>query len=121
MRPLLSLLLPVLLGVVPGQAQVPDPTRPAGYGVESGLQTVILRPGGKSGAVISGRYVEVGAMLGEHRVLKITENEVTLQGEDGTEVIRAISAVGKIPRKPAVEEKKTPAAKLTDIEGTSER
>ena len=109
-RNLLFLLLAGFIGVTQALAQVPDPTRPAGMllapeagdaavaPVESGVQTVILRHGGrKSAAVINGQYVEVGGMVGDKRVLKITESEVVLKGESGREVIKVMPAIEKIP------------------------
>ncbi len=108
------LLLAGLMGVAPAFAQVPDPTRPAGSllapdagggaaaPVESGVQTVILRHGGrKSAAVINGQYVEVGGMLGDKRVLKITESEIVLKGESGREVIKVTPAIEKLPARKA--------------------
>ena len=117
---LLSVLLAGLIGAGPVLAQVPDPTRPAGIlltpeagagaaaPVESGVQTVILRPGGKSAAVINGQYVVVGDKLGDKRVLKITESEVVLKGESGREVIKVTPAIEKMPtRKPAAIKRRT--------------
>lgn len=111
---LFSLLLAGLVGAGPVLAQVPDPTRPAGIVLapeggegratppESGVQTVILRHGGrKSAAVINGQYVEVGGMVGDKRVLKITESKVILKGESGREVIKVMPAVEKIPARKA--------------------
>lgn len=107
---LLSVLLAGSVGVA-AFAQVPDPTRPpdallapaAESGVvvplESGVQTVILRRGGKSAAVINGHYVVVGDKLGDKRVLKISESEVVLEGEGGREVIKATPAIEKVPTK----------------------
>ena len=112
-RDLLFLALAGFMGMSPVLAQLPDPTRPPeifltseGGGVvtphESGVQTVILRPGGrKSAAVINGQYVEVGGMVGDKRVLKITESEVVLNGESGREVIRVMPAIEKMPVKKA--------------------
>lgn len=104
-------ILPHALGA---GAQVPDPTRPPevllapanGGGAlplaESGVQTVILRRGGKSAAVINGQYVTVGGKLGEKRVVGISESEVVLKGEGGTEVIKLIPAIEKAQaKKPA--------------------
>lgn len=117
-RDLLFLLLAGFIGVAPGLAQVPDPTRPAdamltpeGGGaatpVESGVQTVILRRGGrKSAAVINGQYVEVGGMLGDRKVLKITESEIVLKGEGGREVIKVMPAIEKMPAKKAAAKKR---------------
>lgn len=86
-------------------AQVADPTRPAdeplagGGGVAnaSGLQAIFVRPHGKSSAVIGGQEVRVGDKVNDKRVLKITENEVVVQGEGGRESLRLIAAVVKVP------------------------
>lgn len=118
-RNLFFLVLAGFTGMTPVFAQVPDPTRPPeafvtaeGGGVaaphESGVQTVILRPGGrKSAAVINGQYVEVGGMVGDKRVLKITESEVVLNGESGREVIKVMPAIEKIPVKKAAAKRRT--------------
>jgi len=118
-RNLFFLALAGFTGMTPVLAQVPDPTRPpemfltpGGGGVaaphESGVQTVILRPGGrKSAAVINGQYVEVGGMVGDKRVLKITESEVVLNGESGREVIKVMPAIEKIPVKKAAAKRRT--------------
>ena len=100
--------------------QVPDPTRPAigatapdaAGGVaapaESGVQTVIVRPEGKSAAVINGKYVEVGGKVGEKRVLEINESEVVLKGESGREVIKVTPAIDKtMTKKTAAVESRT--------------
>lgn len=112
----------VLAGIVGAGsvlAQVPDPTRPAGAlmtpetgsvaaPVESGVQTVILRHGGKSAAVINGQYVAVGDKLGDKRVMKISESEVVLKGEGGREVIKVTPAIEKMPtRKTAAIKRRT--------------
>lgn len=108
---LLVLVLAGLIGAGAAQAQFMDPTRPAGVlltpemgggiaaPVESGIQTVILRPGGKSAAVINGQYVVVGGKFGGKRVLRITESEVVLKGESGREIIKVMPAIEKIPAK----------------------
>jgi len=110
-------------------AQVPDPTRPAGAmmtpdvagGVAapagSGVQTVILRPGGKSAAVINGQYVEVGGKLGDKRVLKISESEVVLKGESGREVIKVTPAIEKVMTKKTANAKQRPKGTI----GTTEK
>ena len=104
-----------------GLAQVQDPTRPpaalvvpepgaaAASPVESGLQTVIMRPGGKSAAVINGQYVEVGGKVGDRRVVRISESEVVLKGESGREVLRMTPAIDKMPsgKSPAAKPKAT--------------
>ncbi len=110
-----ALLTGVILG--PVLAQVPDPTRPpvgqdpadgAAAPVNSGIQTVILRPGGKSAAVINGQYLRVGDKFGDKRVLKISESEVILKGESGREVLKVMPAIEKIPAKKIVV-RKSPA------------
>lgn len=109
----------LLTGVIldPVLAQVPDPTRPpvgqdsadgAAAPLDSGIQTVILRPGGKSAAVINGQYLRVGDRFGDKRVLKISEREVVLQGESGREVLKVMPAIEKIPAKKIVV-RKSPA------------
>jgi hypothetical protein len=117
-RDLFLLALAGFMGVSPVLAQVPDPTRPPDSLLtpdggalavphESGVQTVILRPGGrKSAAVINGQYVEVGGMVGGKRVLKITESEVVLNGESGREVIKVMPAIEKVPAKKATAAKR---------------
>lgn len=107
MRTVRALLL--LFAASPVPAQVPDPTRPpvelmtpemGGVGAapaDAGMQTVIVRRKGKSGAVINGQYVEVGGMVGDKRVIRINESEVALQGEGGREVIRLIPSIQKTP------------------------
>lgn len=94
----------------PAAAQLPDPTRPAdvppavgaggGNAGAGGLQAIVMRPGGKSAAVIDGEEVRVGERIGDKahgkRVLKISENAVIVQGEGGRETIRLIAAVEKV-------------------------
>lgn len=65
---------------------------------ETGVQTVILRPGGKAAAVINGQHVVVGGKLGDKRVVRITESEVVLKGASGTETIKVTPAVDKALR-----------------------
>lgn len=122
MRP--AILSVIVLGfAIPGgaMAQIPDPTRPPpsalpqdGSGnpvtqAASGLQTVVIRPGGKSVAVIDGRNVVVGDTLGERRVVKISEGEVVLQGTGGREVLKVIPSIEKQPaKKPGAEKRRQP-------------
>ena len=109
-----------LVGAGSSLAQVQDPTRPAAAlmtpetggvaaPVESGVQTVILRRGGKSAAVINGQYVVVGGKFGGKRVVKISESEVVLQGESGREVIKVTPAIEKVAarKKAAIKRYKT--------------
>jgi hypothetical protein len=111
-------LLAALATVGGAIAQVPDPTRPAAavmapeaagslaMPVESGVQTVILRPGGKSAAVINGKYVSVGDMVGDKRVQKISESEVVLKGPGGREIIKVMPAIEKVPASKTVAAKR---------------
>ena len=87
-------------------AQVPDPTRPAdmpladgaSMGADNGLQAIIMRPGkGRSTALIAGQTVHIGSKVGEQRVVKIDDNEVTVQGDKGREVLRLTPAIQKTP------------------------
>ena len=117
---LISAMLASVIWAGTAQAQVSDPTRPAGNAVapetsggvsapvEAGVQTVILRSGGKSAAVINGQYVVVGGKFGDKRVLRITESEVVLKGESGREVIKVMPSVEKSPtRKTAAKAQRT--------------
>jgi hypothetical protein len=89
-------------------AQVPDPMRPADTPIadgsslntynSSGLQAIVVRPGKRrSTALIAGQTVHLGSKVGEKRVVKIIENEVTLQGNDGREVLRLTPSIQKTP------------------------
>lgn len=99
-----------------GAAQVPDPTRPPDFlqaptggattmPTESGVQTVILRPGHKASAVINGQHVVVGGKLSDKRVVRITEGEVVLKGPSGIETIKVTPGVEKAPRPVATDTK----------------
>ena len=106
---LMGLLACVLAGSGGVLAQVPDPTRPPDallvpgpasgglVGTDSGIQTVILRPGGKSAAVINGQFVSRGEMFGDKQVVKITESEVVLKSSAGREIIKVMPAIEKTP------------------------
>lgn len=83
-------------------AGLADPTRPPAALLESaiqeeekpdappplGLQTVLLRKGAKPLAIINGQSVELGGMLGESRLIRLTETEAVLQGANGKETLR---------------------------------
>ncbi|MDO8958715.1 MAG: hypothetical protein Q7U85_03160 [Rhodocyclaceae bacterium] len=89
-------------------AQLADPTRPpaalglaagdpAGAAVfeSGGLQSVILRKGGKPAALINGSVVELGGKVGEARLIKVSEDSVVLRGPQGDETLRLIPAAEK--------------------------
>ena len=92
------------------QAQaLTDPTRPPGAqsalpgsspgaqeDARSGtqLQSVLISSGRKL-AVINGTTVPLGGMVGEARLVKITETEVVLKKGEETEVLKMFSGVEK--------------------------
>lgn len=90
------------------QAQVlSDPTRPPSAGPESSsgqedasaarLQSVLLSPGRKI-AVINGVAIPLGGMVGEARLVKITETEAVLKSGNETEVLKLFPGVEKEQR-----------------------
>jgi MSHA biogenesis protein MshK len=84
---------------------MPDPTRPANAteapgasgttAAPTGLQAVILRPKGKSVAVINGQTVAVGGMVGDARLVSLTAREAVLSGPNGKEVLKLAPAAEK--------------------------
>ena len=88
-------------------AQLSDPTRPALSPAQaadapadlapaaSGLQSVILRKGGKPAALINGEVVELGGKVGEAKLVKVSEDAVVLKGPAGEETLRLIPAAEK--------------------------
>ena len=80
-----------------------DPTRPPSASAQGGpdeapagrqLQSVLLS-GGRKIAVIDGNMVALGGMLGEARVVKITETEVVLKTGEETETLKLFPGVDK--------------------------
>ncbi|MDP3031348.1 MAG: hypothetical protein Q8N33_04645, partial [Rhodocyclaceae bacterium] len=71
-----------------------DPANAAIYD-SSGLQSVILRKGGKPAALINGSVVELGGKVGEARLIRINEDKVVLRGPQGDETLRLIPAAEK--------------------------
>jgi len=91
------------------QAQaLTDPTRPpsATAGAPASqqeasttqLQSILLSSGRKL-AVINGNMVRLGGMVGEARVVRISETEVVLKKGDETEVLKLFPGVDKLPSK----------------------
>jgi MSHA biogenesis protein MshK len=83
-----------------------DPTRPpnATYGdtdvIPTGPQLQSIRIAtNRRLAIINGTTVAVGGMVGEAKVVRITESEVTLQKGDETEVLKLYPGVDKQPIK----------------------
>jgi len=113
-RALGEFLLAMLVFTVPAvQAQTQalgDPTRPPGAGAWSNspeevpagkqLQSVLLS-GGRKLAVIDGTMVPLGGMLGDARVIKITETEVVLKTGEETETLKLFPGIDKQPVKRA--------------------
>jgi MSHA biogenesis protein MshK len=90
-----------------GAQALRDPTRPPGDSGVAGedaapaasrLQSVLISSGRRV-AVISGQAVPLGGMVGEARVVKITETEVVLKKGDETEVLKMHPDVDKEPVK----------------------
>lgn len=81
---------------------LPDPLRPPSFAPaavlnqpESGLQTIWLpahsarsSKNRKAFAVINGQRVGVGDSVGDQRVVKISEQEIVLQGAEGLKTLR---------------------------------
>jgi MSHA biogenesis protein MshK len=99
------------LAAVCAQAQgLSDPTRPPGAGAMQGsqdevpagrqLQSVLLS-GGRRLAIIDGTMVALGGMLGEARVVKISETEVVLKRGEEMETLKLFPSVDKQPVKRA--------------------
>lgn len=105
---LLSVVLGVFSGVAGAQG-LPDPTRPPAI-VEteatattlapSGLQSIIHRENGKSGAVINGTYVEPGGKVGDATLTQINEDSVELRSPSGRETMYLTPGIGKKKVKP---------------------
>ena len=92
MKPLLSALA-LLLAF---QARAADPTRPPDAWLAASpaseapaadtslrLQSVLIPQSGRPVAVIGGRTVVQGGMLGDQRLVRVTEREAVLEGADG--------------------------------------
>ncbi|HEX2649837.1 MAG TPA: MSHA biogenesis protein MshK [Burkholderiales bacterium] len=96
-----------LLGALQASAQgLVDPTRPpnapAGEAdaAQSGTQLQsILIASNRRVAVINGAPVGLGGMVGEAKVIRINETEVTLQKGDEIEVLKLYPGVEKQPIK----------------------
>ena len=97
-----------------GAQSLPDPTRPpsafagvpgagAASGMDSGspvvagpqLQSVIMRQGAKSRALISGEWFEQGQTRGDSRLVKIAADRVEMRGPQGREILKLTPDVEK--------------------------
>ncbi|MEK7736232.1 MAG: hypothetical protein AAB319_00500 [Pseudomonadota bacterium] len=88
-----------------------DPTRPPSVASEAapananadpgvgaaavGLQTIILRSGGKSMAVINGVQVKIGDKVGDATLVHLSETEAVLKGPSGRQVLRLTPGIEK--------------------------
>lgn len=84
-----------------------DPTRPPAAlenpataagdapAAATGLQTTIRSSCGKPGAIINGEYVLLGGRVGDARLVRISEDSVTLKGPAGRETLKLIQGVEK--------------------------
>ena len=107
---LFSLLTAVLLAAAASaHAQtLIDPTRPPSAPIGSadaleettGMQLQgILFSSGRKVAVINGAMVPLGGMVGEAKLVRISETQVVLKKGDETEVLRLYPSVEKVPTK----------------------
>lgn len=68
-----------------------DPTQPpagvgGGFGATAGrLSSIVLPKKGKASAVIDGQLTIVGGMVGEARLVRLSESEAVLEGPEGVE------------------------------------
>lgn len=94
--------LSLALGAVHAQA-LPDPTRPSGVGWQAGpeaaaplpgrLQMIVLGNGARPWALIDGQRVELGSLLGDERLVRLTEDEAVLRGPAGMRRLRLVAGV----------------------------
>lgn len=96
------------------QTVLPDPTRPPAGLQAAGsvapvlpdalvLQSVLLGPGRTPAAVISGKLVALGEVVGEARLARITPHSVQLQGSQGTTTLTLVPEGQKTTRAPRSE------------------
>lgn len=109
------LLLVAMIGLArAAEPALQDPTRPpvsTGYAGEGGdlggrLSSVILPRNGRPSAVIGGQVVLLGGFVGEARLVRVSENEVVLEGPDGIERLYLTPDVEKKVIKAAARQKK---------------
>lgn len=116
-------LLPIAAPVAASE-NLPDPTRPppefggdaaaagafgaapgggAATAGRQGLQSVVLHKKGRSYALINGETVRLGDMVGDKKLVRISEGEVMLSGPQGQEILKLTPGVEKqlVQRKPA--------------------
>lgn len=95
-------LLCAISGFATAQA-LPDPTKPPAEVVSVpagqvaapksiGLQSIIISPARRA-AIINGETVELGATLGDARLIEVSEGRVVLQGAQGRQVLTLFPGV----------------------------
>ena len=81
---------------------LPDPTRPSGafqMGPEAEpplpgqLQMIVHGTGARPWALIDGQRVELGSLLGDERLIRLTEDEAVLRGPAGMRRLRLLAGV----------------------------
>ena len=80
----------------PPNALPGDPEAAAQGGTQ--LQSILISSNRRL-AIINGNTVALGGMVGEAKVVRITETEVTLQKGDDTEVLKLYPGIDKQPIK----------------------
>jgi MSHA biogenesis protein MshK len=99
--------LGLLLALAPAAAGMRDPTRPPpGHAADPGalppasrLTSVMVRPGGRSVAIVNGQPVRVGERLPEGVVTGIDEGGLWLRTDAGRQRLRLLPAVARKPAK----------------------
>lgn len=86
-RPPLELMSTTEPGAAPGTIEL-------GGAPRTPLQSILLSSARK-GAIISGQYVPLGGTYGKARLIKITATEVTLESDQGLEVLQLYSPMEK--------------------------
>lgn len=97
---LLSLSAPAQGGGTPDPTRPPDVDAATAGAAAKALQAVLLRPHGRSVAIINGQTVAVGDKVGNARLVSLTATEAVLSGPDGKEILKLAPAAAKT-RQPA--------------------
>ncbi len=95
-------MLALVVGLAGAQG-LPDPTRPSGPGFHMGpeadsplpgqLQMIVHGAGARPWALIDGQRVELGSLLGDERLIRLTEDEAVLRGPAGMRRLRLVAGV----------------------------
>lgn len=111
-----ALAIPGGMAYAEDRGPLPDPTRPpvqieaAPAATQSstdpkapsaGLQTIVLRKGGKSIAVINGEAVRIGGKIGDATLVELTETHAVLKGPAGKQLLFLTPGVERVSSSPA--------------------